>query len=438
MPYVKMPVIAIVLAFNMGCQEQTNDERHTSSGAVEVEVVIEDGRSTLLRGGEPYEIKGAGIDGGDIARFAAHGGNSFRTWRTDSKHATGQEVLDEAARHGVTVAMCIEIGRERHGFDYDDEAAVAEQLAYARREVMKYKDHPALLVWIIGNEPNLFFENPRVFDAVNDIAKMIHEVDGKHPATTALAGFDPELARLIRERALELDFVSIQMYGDIVNLPQKIEEIGWRDPFFVTEWGAIGHWEVDKTTWGAPIEQNSSEKARNYLKSYEIAIASNPDQIIGSFVFLWGQKQERTPTWYGMSLQDGAETETIDVMHYIWNGEWPANRSPAVESMLLDAKTAHDSVTLLAGTEYRAQVVATDPDDDPLKYRWEIMRESEAVQEGGDLEEIPETLRGLLDDAGLASVTVSAPDDSGAYRLFVYVYDGNGHAGHANIPFYVQ
>ena len=57
---------------------------------------------------------------------------------------------------------------------------MAAQLEYARNEVMKYKDHPALLTWIIGNEANLNFRNPKVFDAINDISKMIHELDPNH------------------------------------------------------------------------------------------------------------------------------------------------------------------------------------------------------------------------------------------------------------------
>lgn len=410
----------------------------STGGAVPVEVVMLDGRYTLLRGGEPYSIRGAGIESADVGNFAAHGGNSLRTWRTDSRFSTGQEVLDEAARHGVTVVMCIEIGRERHGFDYDDEQAVAEQLEYARGEVMNYKDHPALLAWMVGNEANLFFENPRVFDAINDIARMIHEVDGRHPVTTALAGFSPELAGLIGNRAPDLDFVSVQLYGDIVHLPAILEASGWEAPLFVTEWGAIGHWEVPRTSWGAPIEQNSSEKAANYLRSHEIAIASNPQQVMGSYVFLWGQKQERTPTWYGVFLEDGTETEAVDVMHYIWNGEWPANRPPAIEAMLLDERSAHDNVVLAAGTEHEAVIRAADPDGDTLVYRWEIMRESEAIQEGGDLEEVPERIEGLVSDPGSESVRVIAPPEPGAYRLFAYVYDGQGNAGHANIPFFVE
>ena len=416
----------------------TTVEDGSTGGAVPVEVVMLDGRYTLLRGGEPYPIRGAGIEFADVGNFAAHGGNSLRTWRTDSRFSTGQEVLDEAASHGVTVVMCIEIGRERLGFDYDDEQAVAEQLEYARGEVMKYKDHPALLAWMVGNEANLFFENPRVFDAINDIARMIHEVDGQHPVTTALAGFSPELAGLIRERAPDLDFVSVQLYGDIVHLPAILEASDWEAPLFVTEWGAIGHWEVPQTSWGAPIEQNSSEKAANYLRSHEIAIASNPQLIMGSYVFLWGQKQERTPTWYGLFLEDGTETEAVDVMHYIWNGEWPSNRSPTIEGMFFDEKNAVDNVILTADSEYEAGIRATDPDGDALVYRWEIMRESEATQEGGDLEEVPKRIDGLINDPGGGRVRVTAPPEPGAYRLFAYVYDGQGNAGHANIPFLVE
>ncbi len=419
----KVLLIALILATSISCESEPA-----------VDVVFADGKYQLTWNGKPYAINGAGIDGGDISALAQHGGNSLRTWRTDD----AQFVLDEAHRHGLTVVMCIEIGRERHGFDYDDAEAVAAQLEFARGEVQKYKDHPALLAWMIGNEPNLFFENPRVFDAVNDISEMIHTVDGDHPTTTALAGFSGELAMLLDERAPDLDFVSIQFYGEIVNLPRYLDEAGYDKPLVVTEWGAIGHWEVPKTSWGAPIEQNSTEKADNYLSSYEVAIAPHSNQIMGSYVFLWGQKQERTPTWYGMFLADGAKTATIDVMHYIWNGEWPANRSPRVESMLLDEKNSLQDVAISAGQKYTASITASDPDGDDIEFRWEVMRESDATQEGGDKEEIPELLSGLIDHVDGGEIKLTAPAESGAYRLFVYVYDEHGNAGHANVPFKVE
>jgi hypothetical protein len=186
------------------------------------------------------------------------------------------------------------------------------------------------------------------------------------------------------------------------------------------------------------VEQHSSDKASNYLKSYKKAIASKPDQVIGSYVFLWSHKQERTPTWYGMFLSDGSETETIDVMHYIWNGAWPDNRSPQIESMTLDSKTSKKDVVLKLGKQYKARIKAVDPDNDELEYRWEIMAESAATQEGGDKEEIPESFNGLIEEPGTDVIVLNAPFQPGAYRLFVYVRDGHGNAGHANVPFLVE
>ena len=404
------------------------------SEAIPVELVEKDGKYQLLRDGQPYEVKGAGLEFSDPEFFVAQGGNSVRTWRTDE----AVKLLSMGEELGFTVLLCIEIGRERHGFDYDDEEAVAAQLDYARGEVMKYKDHPALLGWIIGNEMNLHYKNPKVFDAINDISKMIHELDPNHPTTTALAGIDGELADLIQQRAPDLDFISTQMYGDIVNLPGYIKKMKFKGPYMVTEWGAIGHWEVGKTEWGAPIEQNSSDKAANYRKSHEIAIAPYPDQVIGSYVFLWGQKQERTPTWYGMLLEDGSKTETIDIMHHIWTGSWPENRAPSISEMTLDSKGSHDSVTLEAGQSYTARIGASDPENDPLKFSWVVMEESQATQTGGDREDVPEALTGLVSGDARGHAKLAAPSEPGAYRLFVYVHDGKGNAGHANIPFLVK
>ena len=100
--------------------------------------------------------------------------------------------------------------------------------------------------------------------------------------------------------------------------------------------------------------------------------------------------------------------------------------------------TAEENIRLTANESYSASVSVTDSDNDPLTYLWEIKSESNADQEGGDAEKIPETIPNKIDDPSLSTIKVTAPSASGAYRLFVYAYDGNGHAAHANIPFYVK
>ncbi len=387
---------------------------------------------------EPFFIQGAGLEFGSIPKLAAHGANSFRTWRTDNGQRSGKEVLDDALKYGLKVTMGIDVGRERLGFDYDDEAAVKAQLERIRGEVMELKDHPALIIWGIGNELNHHSENPKVWDAVNEISKMIHEVDPNHLTTTSLAGMGKEYVELIKERATDLDILSVQMYAEVEILPEQIVKSEWEGPLMVTEWGATGYWEVGNTEWGAPVENNSSMKADFYRSRYRKAIESQKKQVIGSYVFLWGQKQERTPTWFGMFMPDGRETESIDAMHYVWNGEWPENRTPRINTFKLEGKEAYDNIKLEAGKEYNAMIDITDPENDPLTYRWEIMKESTTSATGGDAEEVPEVIGGLIVSDPAAEVTFKAPAESGAYRLFIYVDDNHEHTAHANIPFYVN
>lgn len=418
--------------------EAPSSARAADAPPTKVEIRQANGRYQLFLNGQLFYVKGAGLEFGSQEKLAAHGGNTFRTWRTENGRESCQRVLDRAHTNGLYVAMGLEIARERHGFDYNDPAAVARQLEAIKAEVNRYKNHPALILWIIGNELNHRATNPKVWNAVNDISKAIHQADTNHLTLTALAGISRELVAQIKSRAPDLDLLGIQMYADIANLPRYLRESGWDGPYLVTEWGATGHWEVGKTSWGAPIENDSTTKADFYLKRFQTAIAPDQTLCLGSFVFLWGQKQERTPTWYGMFLETGEATATVDVMHYLWNAQWPQNRCPRVDGAWLDGRTATQNIRLTAGKAYKAKLAASDENNDALTYKWELLEESRDLKDGGDAESRPQSLPDLVATPSQAQTTITAPSKAGAYRLFGYVFDGHGGAGHANIPFYVE
>ena len=412
-------------------------DTQTPRRPVKVEIRKTDGRYQLYVDHKPFYIKGAGVELGSQEKLKEHGGNSLRTWSTDNGRDTGKQVLDRALSNGLYVAMGLDVDHERRGFDYDNTNAVARQFELLKSQVLEYRNHPALLLWVVGNELN-FEKNPNVWDAVNDLSRMIHELDPNHPTTTTLAGFKQETVNLVKSRALDLDFISFQMYCDIINLPKYLREAAWDKPYIVTEWGATGHWECGKTAWNAPIENDSTTKADLYQMRFDKVIRPDQTLCLGSYVFFWGQKQERTPTWYGMFLESGEETAAVDVMHYVWNGSWPANRSPRLEGVWLDGKTASQNVRLRPGQSCRARVAATDPDQDVLTFKWEIMLESTSRNVGGDRESKPAAVPDLIADPSRGETSVQAPSKPGAYRLFAYVFDRKGHAAHANIPFFVE
>ena len=407
----------------------------SSHGAVRVDIAAVEGGYTLVREGRPYLVRGAGAVDVDLATVAARGGNSVRTWGVED----AQETLDEAHRHGLTVSLGLPVSPERFGFDYDDANSIEAQRRNVENAVRRYKDHPALLAWIIGNELDMGFTNPRVYNEVNELSRRIHKLDPNHLTTTTIAALEQETVELVRERAPDLDFISLQAYGALALMPKAIKYLR-SGPFMITEWGPLGYWEVGTTRWGAPIEQTSTEKGRHYLASYRNLIQPfiGPGPGLGSYAFLWGQKQERTHTWFSLFTESGESTAAVDALEFVWTGRIPTNQAPVLESLRIGRRQATDNVRLAAGKQYKAKAAVADPDGDPLVYRWRIKPESTETVVGGDFEASIADLEGLFTgDRTHAEATFNAPGSAGQYRLFLMVFDGQGHAAHANIPFLV-
>ncbi|GAB3639039.1 glycoside hydrolase family 2 TIM barrel-domain containing protein [Hymenobacter arcticus] len=424
-PYFVLPLSLAVLTSTLAVASPP-------AGSIKVTVHQANGSYELQRGGQPYFVKGAG--GSQYPeRIAAYGGNSIRTWSTNE----AASVLAAANKNHLTVMMGLDVARERHGFDYNDPVAVAAQLQIIKQEVLKYKGDPAVLLWGIGNELNLDYTNPKVWDAVNDIAKMIHETDPDHPTSTVLAGANKKEVEYVKTRCPAVDILSINTYAGLTTLPQQVAEAGWTGPYLVAEWGPTGHWEGPQTAWKASVEETSSQKAAVYKSRYEASIEKDRAHCLGSYVFLWGQKQERTPTWYGLFTEKGEETEVVDVIQYLWTGRYPQNRAPHIASLTLDNKSATVSVTLRLGQPYPLAAAVTDPEHGALTYQWELLPESTYLKQGGDRESRPAPVAGSVPAGATGQTTFTAPTTPGAYRLFVYAHDDHGNVATGNVPFLV-
>ena len=286
----------------------------------------------LTRNGEPYFIRGAG--GNDhLDKLVEAGGNSIRTW------SSSKDVLDEAHAKGLTVCMGLRMAKPRSGADYRDTEMLKEQRERICNTVMELKDHPALLMWGLGNEvehrttPE---EAMLVWQEIEVIAGMIKEIDKNHPVITVLAGAGKKLAD-IQQLCPSLDAIGINSYGQLGNVPSEVARYDWEKPYIITEFGPRGWWEVDKTAWNLPIEDTSTEKAQFYYEAYKAGIDDKPN-CLGSYVFLWGNKQEKTHTWFNLFLEDGSPTEIVDTMTVLWTGQWPENRAPTIEKKKIYSK----------------------------------------------------------------------------------------------------
>lgn len=396
-----------------------------------------DGSFQLLCNGEPFFINGAGGTK-NLAMLKASGGNSIRTWGIETMAETvdGKPVLDRALELGLTVTVGIWIGHERHGFDYGDAAKVKKQRDDVLAAVRKYKNHPAVLMWGLGNEmegPTSSTGTVRIWKELNVLADIIHKEDPNHPVMSVIASASPDKVKGIMENYPSIDVLGVNAYAGASGAGRSLKETGWTKPFVLTEFGPMGHWEVPKTKWGEPIEPSSSAKAASYYATQTGTIESSKDICLGTYVFLWGQKQEVTSTWYGMFLKSGEKLPTVDAMTRAWTGKWPENRCPKITAFNSPLKEAEVKRSQPA----TATLEVIDPENNPLKLEWKVVEESSDRRVGGDAEAEPPAVPGCIVSQNGNTVKLKTPSKKGAYRLFVVVRDGKGSASADNIPFRV-
>jgi hypothetical protein len=430
LPVSSRTVFLGAFALGLACLSPRLAPAGQQPGPSVVRLVKTDAGYQLVRNGEPYFIKGGGGER-ELKALATAGGNSVRTWGADNLGP----LLDDAQRLGLTVTVGIWLGHERHGFDYNNADQVSRQYEEARRAILRYKGHPAVLMWGIGNE----MEGPEkadhaaVWSAVNNIASLAKKLDPNHPTMTVLAEIAGDRVKNVHRLCPDVDIVGINSYGGAASIPERYRQAGGVKPYVLTEYGPPGAWETKPNDWGAVPELTSTEKAERYREVYEKAIVGGKGLCLGGYAFTWGHKQEATATWFGLFLPDGSRLGGADVLTELWSGKPPANRCPAIKSLKLAGADQVDP-----GATVRATLEASDPEGDPLRVKWVLSAETETHGEGGDAEPAPPTYPDAIIRADGNQAEVRMPRAGGTYRLFAYVHDDHGGAAVANVPLRVK
>lgn len=137
----------------------------------------------------------------DLQLMKAAGINTIRVYEP----IVEREVLDIIAKNEMYVIL---------GFGYNQGGKFDILTGTFSDYVEMYKDHPAILLWELGNEYNYHPEwfsgdIKNWYKAMNEAAKVIHSLDSNHPVTTAHGELPDQLAL---EMGSEIDVWGMNVY----------------------------------------------------------------------------------------------------------------------------------------------------------------------------------------------------------------------------------
>lgn len=401
----------------------------------EVRVVrTKDGNFHLTVDGEIFFGKGI-ADVGELEKMVEAGVNVARIYST-APLADG--LLDRAQELGVKIVVGLWLNHETATFTYkDNPEQVRAQYEALTKEVDKYKGHPAILAWAIGNEvdKSTSLSPKHIYDAMNELAKYIHEADPLHPTIACIAGANQVKMVSINRYAPHIDIMMVNTYKQIPTAHDKITH-AWTGAYMIGEYAVDQPMETTTTTsWGAIIEPNDFVKMNAYSERYtKYILANQNNNCVGSFAFKDQGAFRVSHTWYNLII-NGKKTPTYYAMKAAWTGEPIEINIPYIKNVTIDGKSQTASVILEKNTNYLIQVDVENAADENLTYTYELRKNADISSNT-----VPSVLNKVVftDVQGKPNEKyIKTPGDPGNYRLYVYVTNDRDQISSFSFPFQV-
>ena len=403
------------------------------SDSSSVNILASDGGYVLSNRGRPYVIKGAviGETQTHLLSLSKVGGNTIRTYTSSQ----AQIILDSAELLNLKVMLGLYLMPAEYGMDYGNAQMVQKQQDSLLQIVRQWKNHPALLLWGLGNEVELHSSDPHIWPAVNSLARAIHHEDPTHPTASVILPNAKSLKQFMQS-CPDVDILGINSFGSLQAILKQLLEKprSWNGPILFTEWGIPGPWESPHTAWRAPIEWTQHEKSHFLQQSGKLIQNELTRGCLGGFVFYWGQKMECTETWFSIFGKQGEQTAMFDQLSYLWTGSWPSNRAPIIDSLWIGDSESNKQIYFQTGDHIKCKLICHDREDQALEYSWAIEPESGYPDFQSERPDLPSL---TSPTEGKSEWLVEVPNQAGAYRLSVVVRDVNGKISSANLPFFV-
>lgn len=187
-----------------------------------------------------------------------------------------REVLDKLHGAGLKVIM---------GFGYNQEGHFDILSGSFTQYIRQYKNHPAILIWELGNEYNYHPEwfNGDIrnwYHALNESIQKIHEIDPYHPVSTAHGEIPDSLARAAIK---ELDIWGLNIYRwdqpeTVIEEWKVVSEV----PFYYSEVGSDSYMKIAKDGFDKGENQEAQAQANHNIVE---AIFNHSSDVAGLTVF---------------------------------------------------------------------------------------------------------------------------------------------------------
>lgn len=286
------------------------------------------GRQLLVEG-KPYLIKGVcwsptSIGGGldyesrraefaewrekDLGLISAMNANTVYTFLDFGTDASAMETLDNLQRHGLKAIVTVDLDGTR-------------QLERIREIVTKYKNHPTILMWAIGNEWNINLYHQRfpslmaAAQATEEAARLVKSLDDRHPVASILGEIvikDQPVAipTVVNEIAPSVEVWGLNIYrgdnfGDLFDYWKSFSS----KPIFISEFGTDSY---RSASWW-PVKGRADEEMQSAFDlslwkhlSANLSACNAENAALGGAVFEWVDE------WWKVKPENGGRLALQD------------------------------------------------------------------------------------------------------------------------------
>lgn len=403
-----------------------------SFAANKVEIKGQAGSWQLMVNERPFELKGVGVsfnygsyDEDYLVMAKDMGANAVRTWNY-TPNGIDKSYLDNAHELGLYVASWMWLNPAKESYvniSYKEGSPYRKACKErVRRWVNEIKDHPALLMWGLGNEVIFFSdsEEEKVAFAkfLNELCQMIHEMDPNHPVI--YASMEEIEFPYLAKYTPNLDIVGVNTYKQLVSIHGRWKMTNFDVPYILTEFGPTNMWGVSKDANGLPMDPPDWHKARQYERTFK-DFEKYRGYCLGGFVFLIGEIDQWTATWWPLNWRK-LKRASYWVAYTAYTGEEPENKAPRIESVKLSKCNG-----LVPFEEIRVEVIAKDPDGDNLTIDYDLRTLKDDLELHASEEYYEEMMTPAKDGFKL-----TMPSYEDTFILYILVKDDHGNIAIAN------